>query len=79
MAKLLFAGTHGVEDPTKAGLVFLATKGGKEAGHDVAVALLGDGTILMDQTIRDSVLPVGIPPLKDLFQFVIDNKIPVYV
>jgi len=31
MAKLLFAGTHGVEDPTQAGLVFLATKGGKEA------------------------------------------------
>lgn len=79
MAKVLFAGLHGVEDPTKAGLVFLAAKGAKEAGNDVAVALLGDGTILLKQAIRDTIVPVGLPPLRELFQFTVDNKIPVYV
>src|SRR5262249_21194416 len=32
--------THGLEDPTKAGLIFLATKGDKEAGQNVAVELI---------------------------------------
>jgi len=79
MAKILFTGTHGAEDPTKAGLNFVAAKGAKEAGHEVAVTLLGDSTLLMKQAIRDSVIPVGLPPLKELFQFTIDNKIPVYI
>ncbi len=79
MARLLFAGLHGVEDPTKAGLVFLAAKGASEGGHDVAVALLGDGSILMNKSIRESVMPVGLPPLKELFQFAVDHRIPVFV
>ena len=79
MAKILFTGLHGVEDPTKAGLTFVAAKGAKEAGHEVSIGLLGDGVILMKSVIRDSVQPVGLPSLKELFQFAADNKLPVYV
>ncbi len=79
MAKILFTGVHGVEDPTKAGLTFVAAKGAKESGHEVSVALLGDGVIVMKSEIRNSILPVGLPALKELFQFAVDNKIPVYV
>ena len=79
MAKILITVVHGVEDPTKAGLTFLAAKGAKEAGHDVTISLLGDGVIVMKSTIRDSIVPVGLPPLKELVQFSVDNKIPIFV
>jgi hypothetical protein len=32
MAKLLYVGSHGGEDPTRAGLVFVGANGAKEAG-----------------------------------------------
>jgi len=28
--------------------------------------------------VADSVLPLGIPPLKELVQFALDNNVPVY-
>jgi len=28
--------------------------------------------------VADSVLPVGIPPLKELIQFALDSKVPVH-
>jgi len=79
MAKILITGTHGVEDPTKAGLTFIAAKGAKEAGHDVTISLLGDATILMKSAVRDSIVPVGLSPLKELFQFSVDNKMPIFI
>jgi predicted peroxiredoxin len=82
MPKTLVTGIHGVEDPTKAGLVFVVAKGAKgakEAGHEVAIALVGDGVIVMKSAVRDSIVPVGLPPLKELFAFAVGNKIPVYV
>jgi DsrE/DsrF-like family len=79
MAKILITGTHGVENPTKAGLTFLTAKAAKETGHDVTISLVGDGAIVMQSAVRDSIVPVAFPPLKELFQFVIDNKIPVFV
>ena len=79
MPKTLVTGTHGVEDPTKAGLVFVVAKGAKEAGHEVAIALVGDGVIVMKSAVRDSIVPVGLPPLKELFAFAVGNKVPVFV
>ena len=79
MPKTLVTGMHGVEDPTKAGLTFVVAKGAKEAGHDVAIALVGDSVIVMKSAVRDNIVPVGLPPLKELFAFAVDNKIPVYV
>ena len=79
MARILVTATHGVEDPTKAGLPFLTAKAAKETGHEVSIGLVGDGAILIQSAVRDSILPVAFPPLKELFQFVIDNKIPVFV
>ena len=78
MAKLLITGTHGAEDPTRASMPFHIAKGAKEAGHEVAVALMGDSVILFNETIASSVQGVGLPSLKELIQFARDNKIPVY-
>ena len=78
MARLLIVATHGSEDPTRAGLSFLTAKGALEAGHKPEIILAGDGAVLARQTVAESVFPVGIPPLKELIQFVVDNKVPVY-
>lgn len=78
MARLLIISTHGSEDPTRAGLAFFMAKGAVEAGHRPEVLLAGDASVLARKPVADSVLPVGIPPLKELIQFALDNGVPVY-
>ncbi len=78
MARILIVSTHGSEDPTRAGLAFVMAKGAVEAGHRPEVLLAGDASILAKKVVTESVLPVGLPPLKDLVQFVVENKVPVY-
>jgi predicted peroxiredoxin len=78
MARLLIISTHGSEDPTRAGIAFFMAKGAVEAGHKPEVVLAGDAAVLARKAVADSVLPVGIPPLKDLIQFALDNGVPVY-
>lgn len=78
MARILIISTHGSEDPTRAGLAFLFAKGAVEAGHKPEVLLAGDASVLARKVVADSVLPVGISPLKELAQFAVDNGVPVY-
>ncbi|HXF67881.1 MAG TPA: DsrE family protein [Burkholderiales bacterium] len=78
MARILIISTHGSEDPTRAGLAFFMAKGAVEAGHKPEVVLAGDAAVLARKPVADSVLPVGIPPLKELIQFALDNGVPVY-
>ena len=76
--KFFYVASHGTEDPTRATLPFLMAKGAKEAGHDVAIALMGDSTVLFNEGMASSVQGIGMPPLKELMQFARDNGIPVY-
>ena len=78
MARMLIVLTHGSEDPTRAGLAFLFAKGAVEAGHKPEVLLAGDASVLARKVVAENVLPVGIPPLKDLIQFSLDNGVPVH-
>lgn len=78
MARLLIISTHGSEDPTRAGIAFFMAKGAIEGGHKPEVVLAGDAAVLARKPVADSVLPVGIPPLKELIQFAVDNGVPVY-
>jgi predicted peroxiredoxin len=78
MARILIIASHGSEDPTRAGLAFVLAKGAVEAGHKPEIALVGDAAVLARKVVAESVLPVGLPPLKELAQFVIENKVPVF-
>ena len=78
MARLLIISTHGSEDPTRAGLAFFMAKAAVEAGHKPEIVLAGDAAVLARKVVADSVLPLGIPPLKELVQFALDNKVPVH-
>ena len=79
MARELFIGTHGSEDPTKATLPFLLAGGAIDAEHEPAIVLVGDAVVVMDDAVADSVQGVGFPPLKELVAKAVDNKVPIYV
>ncbi len=78
MARLLLIASHGSEDPTRAGLAFLFAKGAVEEGHQPEVILAGDAAVLARQTVAENVIPVGLPPLKDLIAFAQEHNVPVY-
>lgn len=67
MAKLIYVGTHGPDDPTKACLpIHLAVNGAAEAGIEAEINLAGDAAVLIQDQYLNVVLPIGFPPLKDL-------------
>jgi predicted peroxiredoxin len=79
MAKLLITATHGYDNSTRAAMPFFVAKGAKEAGIDVGLALALDATVLVKPELRKHIQPYGQPPLEELFQFMVDHRVPVYV
>jgi predicted peroxiredoxin len=80
MASLFSIATHGPDDPTKACIPFhLAVNGAAEAGIDAAINLAGDATVLIQDRYVESVVPVGLPPLRELMAKVRDRGIPVFI
>jgi predicted peroxiredoxin len=55
----LYVGTYGPEDPTRATLVFAAAIRMRAKGKAVKVALLGQGVLLMNDTIARGICVVG--------------------
>ncbi|HBY95204.1 MAG: DsrE family protein [Ardenticatenaceae bacterium] len=79
MAKILYVATHGSEDPSRAAMPFHLANGAVEAGIDAEIALAGDAAFLMKGYVVDSIIPVGMPALKELFSQAVQNQIPIYV
>ena len=78
--KILYLVTAGAAEPTRASIpVHIAVNGSVAEGQDCAVALVGDGTDLISRERAEGVEGVGIPPMKELLQKLIDNRVPVYV
>ena len=67
MPRLLYVATHGPDDPTKACIPFhLAVNGAAEAGIEAEINLAGDAAVLIQDHYIDALVPVGLPPLKEL-------------
>lgn len=80
MAKLLYIATHGPDDPTKACIPFhLAVNGAVEAGIEADVNLAGDAAVLIQDRYIESIVPLGLPPLKELFAKAKEKGIHVYI
>ena len=78
--RLLYIGTAGAKDPTKASLPFhLAVNGSIPAEQEAVIALLGDASELILGEARSSLAGVGVPPLSELLEKVREHEIPVYV
>ena len=58
---------------------FHVAKGAREAGYEVGVVLANDAPFLMKDSIREAIMGVGMPPLKDLLQFAVANNVRVYI
>ena len=80
MAKLIYVATHGPDDPTKACMPFhLAVNGAAEAGIDAEINLAGDAAALIQDQYIDALVPLGLPPLKELRAKVREKGIAIYV
>jgi predicted peroxiredoxin len=78
--RILYFATTGPEDPTKASIALhIAANGSIEAGQECAVAFAGDAVDLVRRETAESVEGVGIPPVRELFQKLRDNEVPVYI
>ena len=80
MPKLIYVGTHGPDDPTKACMPFhLAVNGAAEAGIEVEINLAGDAAVLIQDQYVTTLVPLGLPPLKELMAKTQDKGIHVFV
>jgi predicted peroxiredoxin len=79
MAKILYLGTAGSDDPTRAGLPFNFALGALDAGHQPEVFLAGEAAYLMKATVADAVMPVAMPPLKAMIDEVVAQRVPIFV
>jgi predicted peroxiredoxin len=79
MAKILFHVLVGSESPTRACFPFLQALNHKQRGDEVGIALAGDAVVLVRDSVIGSLVPVGWPPLKGLFEKIVQNAIPIYV
>jgi predicted peroxiredoxin len=77
--RMLFVGTYGSENPTHAALPFLSAQGALEEGHEVEIALLGDAVVLMKDEVIKATIPVGWPPVGEVFANLIEQHVPVHV
>jgi predicted peroxiredoxin len=79
MAKLLYIGTHGTDDPTHATFPFLMAKGAIEAGHETGIILMGEAAPLIKDNIAGHVQGIGVPPLKELMEFLVQRNVRISV
>jgi len=79
MARLLITATYGYDNSTRAAMPFHVAKGAKESGIDVGIVLALDATVLIKPELRRHVKPYGLPPLDELFQFAVDDQVPIYL
>ncbi len=79
MSKLLYIGTHGTDDPTKATFPFLMAQGALEAGHETGIILMGEAAPLIKDHIAAQVQGIGVPPLKQLLDGLIAKNIRITV
>ncbi len=79
MARILYIGTHGTNNPTDATFPFLLAKGAIDAGHQPSVVLMGEAAPLIKDHIAQQIQGVGLAPLKELMDFLVAQEVPITV
>ena len=79
MTSMLYVGTHGPDDPTRATFPFHFANGALEAGFTTQVFLAGDAALLMNAGIAGAIQGVAVPKLIELMQKVVAGGAEVYV
>ena len=79
MAKILYVGTAGSDDPTRAGLPFNFALGALEAGHQPEIFLAGEAAYLMKEDVASAIMPVAMAPLREMMDTVVARNVSIYV
>jgi predicted peroxiredoxin len=79
MATILYVGTAGSDDPTRAGLPFNFALGAVEAGHQPQIFLAGEAAYLMKADVAAAVMPVALAPLREMLDAVVAKGVPIFV
>ena len=79
MAKLLYIGTSGTEDPTRATFPFLMAKGAIDSGHEPGIILMGEAAPLIKTSLTKEVQGLGIPPLMELMEDIVSHQVPISI
>jgi len=79
VARILYVGTAGSDDPTRGGLPFNFAMGALEAGHQPEIFLAGEAAYLMKDAVMAAVQPVAMPSLKEMVDAVVAQNVPIYV
>jgi predicted peroxiredoxin len=77
--KVLVKSAWGSDDPTKAAFPFLHANALAEAGHEVQIFLLGEAVSIMRDPVGKAIIPVGWPPLAEIFEKTISLGVPLHV
>ena len=79
MATMLYVGTAGSDDPTRAGLPFNFALGAVEAGHQPQIFLAGEAAYLMKEDIAAAITPVAMPALREMIDKTVAASVPIFV
>ena len=79
MARILYMGTAGSDDPTRAGLPFNFAMGALEAGHQPEIFLAGEAAYLMKDSVMGALQPVAMPALKEMVDALVAQRVPIFV
>ena len=79
MTKILYLGTHGTDDPTRASMPFHMALGAVEGGQAAQINLAGDAVVCIQDKIFESIKGVGMPSLKELMENILNEKVPIYI
>src|SRR2546430_14430715 len=79
MATILYVGTAGSDDPTRAGLPFNFALGAIEAGHQPQIFLAGEAAYLMKDDVAAALMPVAMSPLREMLDAVVAKRVPIFV
>ncbi|MDN5871862.1 MAG: DsrE family protein [Nitrococcus sp.] len=77
--KVIITVTSGTDDPTRAALGMLAAKAAVEQGHEVTVWLQGEAVTLANYKVYPLLMGVNMPPMKEAVEFLVRNKVPLWV
>ena len=79
MARILYLGTAGSDDPTRAGLPFNFALGALEAGHQAEIFLAGEAAYLVKDDVAAAIMPMAMLPLREMLDKVVAAKVPIFV
>jgi predicted peroxiredoxin len=79
MARIAVMATYGPDNVGRANAAFQIASAAVDEGHQVAIILELDGTLLVKDSILQNVHGLGLTPIRELYPKLVRAGVPVYV